>query len=120
MKAKSELDRNVEMLAEMTSSTGKVVKLHEMGAGLLADSPDEWAEHVARLLASPEERAELAARGRAVMAGLTFLPRLAAPPIGWVNMEAVLNLGTMTPRITIGLVKLAIMSGLFLAIHMMY
>ena len=47
-------------------------KMHAMGCGLLAHSPDEWADHVARLLASPGERADLADAGRAVMAGLTF------------------------------------------------
>lgn len=47
-------------------------KLHAMGVGLLAATPDEWAEHVGRLLASPGERADLAEAGRAVMANLTY------------------------------------------------
>jgi len=47
-------------------------KLHDLGVGLLADSPAEWAEHVARLLADPGERESLAEAGRAVMANLTY------------------------------------------------
>ncbi len=47
-------------------------KMHAMGCGLLAHTPEEWAEHVGRLLGSPSERAELAEAGRAVMASLTY------------------------------------------------
>lgn len=47
-------------------------KLHGMGVGLLAATPEEWVEHVGRLLCSPSERAELAEAGRALMSTLTF------------------------------------------------
>lgn len=47
-------------------------KLHDMGVGLLAATPDEWEEHLARLLASPDERADLAERGRAAVSQLTY------------------------------------------------
>lgn len=56
----------------VASPLPEYTKLHEMGCGLLAHSPDEWADHVARLLASPGERADLAEAGRAVMAHLTY------------------------------------------------
>lgn len=56
----------------VASPLPEYVKLHDLGVGLLADSPDEWAEHVGRLLASPSERAGLAEAGRAVMASLTY------------------------------------------------
>ena len=56
----------------VASPLPEYVKLAGLGAGLLANTPDEWAEHVGRLLASPGEREELAEAGRAVMANLTY------------------------------------------------
>jgi glycosyltransferase involved in cell wall biosynthesis len=47
-------------------------RLHELGVGELADSPDEWRRKLERLVESEEARAELAHRGRAVMAGQTY------------------------------------------------
>jgi len=56
----------------VASPLPEYVKLHGLGVGLLAATPEEWVDHVGRLLASPGERAELAEAGRAVMAGLCY------------------------------------------------
>lgn len=56
----------------VASPLPEYVKLADLGVGLLADSPGEWADHVGRLLGSPSERAGLAEAGRAVMASLTY------------------------------------------------
>lgn len=55
----------------VASPTEDYVRLHARGAGLLAAKPKHWAAQLRRLISSPDERAELAAAGRAVAEGLT-------------------------------------------------
>lgn len=47
-------------------------KLHALGAGLLADGPGEWYGQLRRLVDDAGLRAEMAARGREVMAAWTY------------------------------------------------
>lgn len=47
-------------------------RLSEMGAGVLAETPEEWASAVGLMLAEPEYRAALVERGRAVVERLTY------------------------------------------------
>jgi glycosyltransferase involved in cell wall biosynthesis len=56
----------------VASPLPEYVKLHEMGAGLLADSPQEWYDALSLMLAEPEYRDALAARGREAVQGLTY------------------------------------------------
>jgi hypothetical protein len=48
------------------------VRMFQQGIGYLADTPADWARHLRRLIASPNERAEMAARGRDVMRAWTY------------------------------------------------
>jgi glycosyltransferase involved in cell wall biosynthesis len=50
----------------VASPTPDYVALHELGAGLLADGPDEWHKHLIALSRDPNMRGELADAGRAV------------------------------------------------------
>lgn len=56
----------------VASTTEDYVRLHARGAGLLAAKPKDWVRHLRRLIGSEDERADLAAAGRAVAAGLTI------------------------------------------------
>jgi hypothetical protein len=47
-------------------------RLHALGVGLVAASRNQWRRHLSSLLSSPERRAELAGRGREVMATQTY------------------------------------------------
>lgn len=47
-------------------------RLHALGVGLLAESRGQWARTIGRLMGSPEERADLAGRGREAMATQTY------------------------------------------------
>lgn len=47
-------------------------RLHDLGVGLLADSPGQWREHLGLLAGSEEAREDLAGRGRIVMATQTY------------------------------------------------
>lgn len=55
----------------VASSTGPYRHLHELGAGLLADSRRDWKRQLGRLLDDEPLRLDLAAAGRQVAAGLT-------------------------------------------------
>ena len=55
----------------IASPTADNAALHARGVGVLAGKPKHWATQLRRL-ASPDARAELAAAGRDVMAGLTI------------------------------------------------
>lgn len=56
----------------VASPLPEYAKLEELGAGLLASTPDEWEALVRGLLAEPELRAAVAERGRAAVAPLTY------------------------------------------------
>lgn len=56
----------------VASPTGPYRTLHDLGAGLLAATPDEWRRLVTRLACIDEARAEHAEAGRAVAAELTY------------------------------------------------
>lgn len=47
-------------------------RLHDAGVGLLAAAPQRWHKHLRRLTGSPQLRADLAGRGRDVMASQTI------------------------------------------------
>lgn len=55
----------------VASPVPEYVRLHELGAGLLAESPKEWKAQLGHLIASADLRAEMAAKGREVAATLT-------------------------------------------------
>lgn len=57
------------------SATPDNRRLHQQGVGLLADSPAQWWQHLSALAESPDRRAELAGRGREVMATQTYEQR---------------------------------------------
>jgi len=56
----------------VASPTADNRRLHDLGVGLLAAHPGRWQRLLTRLLREPDRRAELAARGRLVMAGQTY------------------------------------------------
>jgi glycosyltransferase involved in cell wall biosynthesis len=56
----------------VASPTPEYVRLHELGAGVLAETPKEWRHELGRLAGSADLRAELAAKGREVAARLTI------------------------------------------------
>lgn len=63
----------------VASPRAEYERLHQMGAGLTADSPRRWYRELSRLVRSPELRAEVAGRGREVADRL----RLAAHISEW-------------------------------------
>jgi hypothetical protein len=54
----------------VASPRAEYVRLHRMGAGVLADTPRRWYRELKRLVDSPALRAERAEEGRAVAEGL--------------------------------------------------
>lgn len=54
------------------SPTPDNVRLNNLGVGLLASSPQRWFKHVTRLMRDQNLRADMAARGREVMATQTY------------------------------------------------
>jgi glycosyltransferase involved in cell wall biosynthesis len=56
----------------VASPTADNVRMHAAGIGLMAAKPKHWYSHLRKLLASAEARADLAGRGREVMAGFTI------------------------------------------------
>lgn len=56
----------------VASPTPEYRKLHDLGAGWLASTPDEWAEMVARLLDDDDLRRVVAEDGRRAVEGLTY------------------------------------------------
>lgn len=48
------------------------LRMHAEGIGLLAVTPEQWADRLTLLLSSPDLRAEMSARGREVMARFTY------------------------------------------------
>ncbi|MGK2948997.1 MAG: glycosyltransferase family protein [Acidimicrobiales bacterium] len=56
----------------VASPVADYVRLHARGAGLLAAKPKDWLRQVRRLATGADERAEVAAAGRAVAADLTI------------------------------------------------
>lgn len=63
------------------SPTPENVRLHGLGIGILAETRRDWREHLLRLLAAPGLRQEIAAQGRAIMAGWTIEGHIA--PMCW-------------------------------------
>jgi hypothetical protein len=57
-------------------------RLHQLGAGLLADKPNDWYRKVKLLAGSEAARAELSAAGRAVAQGLRLETH------AWEHLEA--------------------------------
>ena len=55
----------------VASPTPEYVRLHELGAGFLAERPRDWRTKLGLLVASADLRAEMAAKGRQVAAMLT-------------------------------------------------
>lgn len=83
----------------VASPLPEYVKLAGMGAGLLASAPEEWAEHVGRLLASPGERDALAAAGREVVRHLTYEAHAGRWLDAWTGMTgACAAQGSMIPE----------------------
>jgi glycosyltransferase involved in cell wall biosynthesis len=56
----------------VATPTGPYRQLHALGAGMVATRPREWERTLRRLIESPELRADTAAVGRSVAAGLTI------------------------------------------------
>lgn len=56
----------------VASPTTEYKALHARGAGLLATTPNEWWNHLHRLMRDPQERQELTAAGRDVARELTI------------------------------------------------
>lgn len=56
----------------VASPTSEFRWLHDLGAGMLAASPRDWARIVGQLVASPDMRADVAGRGRDAVAEWTF------------------------------------------------
>ncbi|HEY1119901.1 MAG TPA: glycosyltransferase [Acidimicrobiales bacterium] len=56
----------------VASPLPEYARLHEMGVGGLADSPDEWHQALSAVLRSPSLAADVAARGREVVAEWTY------------------------------------------------
>jgi hypothetical protein len=54
------------------SPTPDNVRLHELGIGLLANTHEEWRDHLRALIDSEEYRTNLGSAGRAVMATMTY------------------------------------------------
>lgn len=48
------------------------VRMFQQGIGYLAETPADWGRHLRRLIVSPDERAEMVARGRDVMRAWTY------------------------------------------------
>lgn len=59
-------------VAPVMSPTPDNLRLHELGVGLIAETPKHWKTHVARLLGDGNYRADIVESGREVMAGLTY------------------------------------------------
>jgi glycosyltransferase involved in cell wall biosynthesis len=73
----------------VASPTPEYMKLHELGVGLLAESPKEWRQELGRLAASADLRAEMAAKGREVAAKLTTEQMQA--PLLWEAWQAAIH-----------------------------
>jgi glycosyltransferase involved in cell wall biosynthesis len=56
----------------VASPTPEYIRLHELGAGVLAETPKEWKTQISRLVQSRDLRQELASKGREVAAKLTI------------------------------------------------
>lgn len=56
----------------VASPTPDNARLRQLGVGTLVETPQQWKKQVARLLASADLRAEMAGRGREVMATQTY------------------------------------------------
>lgn len=56
----------------VVSPTPDNLRMVEAGIGVVAGSPQQWKKRLVRLLSSADLRAEMAARGRKVMAGQTY------------------------------------------------
>ena len=56
----------------VASPTPDNVKLNDLGVGLLASSPNQWAKRLSSLMGNPERRTDLAERGREAMSKLTY------------------------------------------------
>lgn len=65
----------------VASPTGPYRQLHDLGAGLLAVTPDDWNRHITNLMGSPQMRADIAGQGQAVAADWTIERRVDA----WVD-----------------------------------
>ncbi len=65
----------------VASPTGPYQQLHDLGAGLLAVTPDDWNRHITNLMGSPQMRADIAGQGLAVAADWTIERRVDA----WVD-----------------------------------
>jgi hypothetical protein len=65
----------------VASPRAEYVRLHELGAGVLADTPRRWYRELRRLVVSPGLRAERAEAGRAVAGSL----RLSANAWRWME-----------------------------------
>jgi hypothetical protein len=59
----------------VASPTGENLRLHKLGAGLLAHRPHDWFRLLLGLIRSEDRRAEVAGRSREAVAGLTYEAR---------------------------------------------
>lgn len=67
------------------SPTPDNLRLHALGVGLIASHPGKWQRQVSRLLRDEQLRADVAGKGRAVMAGQTYERRCGMWHDAWTS-----------------------------------
>lgn len=72
----------------VVSPTPDNCRMHKAGVGVVASSPNQWRRHLLRLVHSPELRADMAGRGRQIMAAHTYEARCGRWVDAWTSTTA--------------------------------